>query len=254
MKARTEKLKGFGIAMRIAIVSDIHGNLTAFEAVLADLRQTSPDLILHGGDLADGGANPAEIVDRIRELGWPGVVGNADEMLFRPASLTEFASQSAQTLQPLFAAIEELASATREVIGQERLAWLQSMPRRQIHGPMALVHASPEIVWRAPAPEASDAELEAVYRPLGRPVAVYAHIHRSYIRRMPGLTVANTGSVSLSCDGDRRAAYLLLDNSEPVIRRVEYDVDKALKALADCGLPHASWIARMIETASPQTP
>ena len=52
-------------AMRIAIVSDIHGNRTAFEAVLADLRQTSPDLILHGGDLADAGASPVEIVDRI---------------------------------------------------------------------------------------------------------------------------------------------------------------------------------------------
>ena len=51
--------------MRIAIVSDIHGNRTAFEAVLADLKQTSPDLILHGGDLADSGASPAEIVDRI---------------------------------------------------------------------------------------------------------------------------------------------------------------------------------------------
>lgn len=49
--------------MRIAIVSDIHGNLTAFEAVLADLRQTSPDLILHGGDLADSGSSPVEIVD-----------------------------------------------------------------------------------------------------------------------------------------------------------------------------------------------
>jgi predicted phosphodiesterase len=52
--------------MRIAIVSDIHGNRTAFEAVLVDLRQTAPDLILHGGDLADGGASPVEIVDRIR--------------------------------------------------------------------------------------------------------------------------------------------------------------------------------------------
>jgi protein phosphatase len=62
--------------MRIAIVSDIHGNRTAFEAVLADLRQTSPDLILHGGDLADAGASPVEIVDRIRDLGWQGVVGN----------------------------------------------------------------------------------------------------------------------------------------------------------------------------------
>jgi 3',5'-cyclic AMP phosphodiesterase CpdA len=78
--------------MRIAVVSDIHGNRTAFEAVLADLRQTAPDLILQGGDLADSGSSPVEIVDRIRDLGWPGVVGNTDEMLFRPESLDEFAA------------------------------------------------------------------------------------------------------------------------------------------------------------------
>src|SRR6266436_342613 len=97
-------------AMRIAIVSDIHGNRTAFEAVLADLRETSPDLILHGGDLADGGASPVEIVDRIRDLGWQGVVGNTDEMLFRPESLTEFAEQS-PNLKSLFAVVEEMAVA-----------------------------------------------------------------------------------------------------------------------------------------------
>ena len=77
--------------MRIAIVSDIHGNLTAFEAVLADLRETAPDLIFHGGDLTHGGSNPVEIVDRIRDLGWLGVLGNTDELMFRPESLTDYA-------------------------------------------------------------------------------------------------------------------------------------------------------------------
>src|SRR5579863_535003 len=102
--------------MRMAIVSDIHGNRTALEAVLTDLRQTSPDLILHGGDLPHGGSSPAEVIDRIRDLGWQGVVGNTDEMLFRPESLTEFASQSSK-LQPMFAAIEEMAVWTRETLG-----------------------------------------------------------------------------------------------------------------------------------------
>jgi predicted phosphodiesterase len=244
--------------MRIAIVSDIHGNRTAFEAVLADLRKTSPDLILHGGDLAQGGASPAEIVDRVRDLGWQGVVGNTDEMLFRPESLTEFASQLPQ-LQPLWAAIEEMAVATVEALGEERLAWLSSLPHVQIHGPMALVHASPDSLWRAPAPEASDAELESVYSPLGQRIAIYAHIHRSYIRGIARpdaseMIVANTGSVSLSYDGDRRAAYLLLDGRNPSIRRVEYDVDRELKALARCGLPHSDWIAKTLESASPQMP
>jgi predicted phosphodiesterase len=158
--------------VRIAIVSDIHGNRAAFEAVLADLRQTSPDLILHGGDLADAGASPVEIVDSIRDLGWQGVVGNTDEMLFRPESLTEFASQSPK-LQPMFTAIEEMAGATREALGEERLAWLRGLPRIQTHGSMALVHASPESLWRAPAPESSDAELESVYAPLGQPIAAF---------------------------------------------------------------------------------
>jgi predicted phosphodiesterase len=239
--------------MRTAIISDIHGNRTAFEAVLADLRETSPDLILHGGDLPQAGASPAEIVDRIRDLGWPGVVGNTDEMLFDPESLTAFASQSPH-LKPLWTVIEEMAVATCEALGDERLAWLRTLPRIQVHGPMALVHASPESLWRAPGPEASDAELESVYSPLGQPIAVYGHIHRSYIRSLAKVTVVNTGSVSLSYDGDRRAAYLLLDHSKPTIRRVEYDVDRELKALSTCGLPHSDWIAKILESASPQMP
>lgn len=239
--------------MRIAIVSDIHGNRTALEAVIADLRQMSPDLTFHGGDLAHGGASPAETVDRIRDLGWQGVLGNTDEMLFRPRTLKEFASQSPH-LKGLFAAIEEMAEATRQLLGEERLAWLQSLLRIQIHGPMALVHASPESVWRAPAPEASDAELESVYSPLDQPVAIYAHIHRSFIRNVRGMIVANSGSVSLSYDGDCRAAYLLLDESKPAIRRVGYDLDKELKALSGCGLPHADWIAKTLESGRPQMP
>lgn len=237
--------------MRIAVVSDIHGNRTAFEAVLADLRQMSPDLALHGGDLADGGASPVEIVDQIRDLGWPGVVGNTDEMLSTPESLQEFAKQSPK-LQPLFAAIEEMAVVTRERLGTERLAWLRALPRVQLHGPMALVHASPESPWRSPLPEASDADLESVYGPLAKQVAVYGHVHRPFIRKVSGMIVINTGSVGLSYDGDRRASYLLLDGSTPVIRRVEYDLDRELKALSASGLPHADWVAKILESARPQ--
>lgn len=239
--------------MRIAIVSDIHGNRTAFEAVLADLEQTSPDLILHGGDLADSGSSPAEIVDRIRDLGWQGVVGNTDEMLFAPESLQEFAKQS-NGLQPVLAVVEEMAAATREALGDARLAWLRELPRVQSHGPMTLMHASPESAWRAPSPEASDAELESVFGSLDKPISIYGHIHCAYVRNLPRRIVANTGSVSLSYDGDRRAAYLLVDEGKPSIRRVTYDLDKELKALSNCRLPHAEWLAKTLETAQPQMP
>ena len=240
--------------MRIAVVSDIHGNLAAFEAVLADLRQASPDRVLHGGDLAHGGASPAEVVDRIRVLGWAGVLGNTDEMLFAPEALTRFAAASSAKFQPLFAAIEEMARWTRRALGEERIAWLGSLPRMQIHAPMALVHASPDSLWRAPAPEASDAELEQVYRPLGQPIAVYGHIHRPFVREMAGLIVVNSGSVSLSYDGDPRAAYLLVDDGKPVIRRVEYDVDAEIGRISECGIPRAGWIARSLASASFEMP
>jgi predicted phosphodiesterase len=244
--------------MRIAVLSDIHGNRTAFEAVFADLQQTSPDLILHGGDLADAGASPVEIVDRIRDLGWPGVVGNTDEMLFRPESLEEFASQSSAS-PSLWTAIRQMAAVTRTMLGEERIAWLRRLAHVQVRGPMALVHASPESLWRAPTPEATAAELESVYGPLGQPIAVYGHIHRPYIRSVPSphlgeRLVANTGSLSLSYDGDRRASYLLLDGLSPTIRRVEYDVQRELDALRSCGLPHADWIEKCLQTGLPQSP
>jgi predicted phosphodiesterase len=239
--------------VRVAVVSDIHGNRAAFEAVLKDLRQTSPDLILHGGDLAHGGAGPADIVDRIRDLGWQGVAGNVDEMLYRPESLTEFANRSPH-LKSLFTSIEEMAAFTREALGEERIVWLSGLPRVRIQDPMALVHASPESTWLSPAQTASDAELEAAYGPLNRQIAIYGHIHFPFIRRVSKMLVANSGSVGLPYDGDRRAAYVLLDESTPAIRRVEYDVESEIKALSGCGMPHSGWIAKMLESASPQMP
>jgi predicted phosphodiesterase len=240
--------------MRIAIVSDIHGNRTAFEAALADLRQTSPDLILHGGDLADCGSSPVEIVDRIRDFGWHGVMGNTDEMLVRPESMEEFASRSSAS-PSLWAAIRRMAEATRNTLGEERLTWLGGLPAVQTQAPLALVHASPDNCWLVPKSEATD-ELQAVYGPLGQPLVAHGHTHRPSVRSLPGLPefLVDTGSVGLSYDGDPRAAYLLVTNGIPLIQRVAYDIDKELEALSFSGLPYADWIAIMLRTSSPQLP
>jgi putative phosphoesterase len=241
--------------MRVAVVSDIHGNLTAFEAVLADIRLGAPDLVLHGGDLADGGSSPCEIVDRIRGLGWQGVMGNTDEMLVRPSALEDFASQSSAP-PALWAVIRQIALATRSALGDERLEWLRELQRVMTQEEFALVHATPEDCWRAPAAEASDAELEGIYGPLGRPIVVFGHTHHPSIRSIAGnpKLLINTGSVGLPFDGDPRASYLVLEGGTPLIRRVEYDVEKELKALSFCDLPGAALTAKMLRTSSPQMP
>jgi putative phosphoesterase len=231
--------------MRVAIVSDIHGNRRAFEAVLADLRQVAPDLILHGGDLAAGGAHPAEIVDQIRALGWPGVCGNTDEMLWVPERLAEYAAAQPR-LAPILAMVQETIPPTVASMGEERLRWLKGLPYLNSQEGFALVHASPGDCWRAPAANASDDELQKTYSSLGARIVVYGHIHCPYIRQLQGMTVANSGSVSQSYDGDRRASYLVIEGENISIRRVEYDVEAEAKELLNSGLPHAGWMSRIL--------
>lgn len=221
--------------------------------MLADLRETSPDLVLHGGDLSDNGSSPVEIVDHIRALGWPGVIGNTDEMLAGPQSLADFAQSSPQ-MQPLLPIIEEMAHWTRQQLGESRLSWLRALPRTHLTELVALVHASPASCWRSPAPESPDADFESVYAPLARKLAVYGHVHRPFIRPLNGMTVVNTGSVGLSYDGDARASYLILQGDKPSICRVEYDIERELKRLRDATLPHHDWIAKTLKSARPQMP
>ena len=240
--------------MRIAVVSDVHGNFGAFKAVLADLRSVSPDLVLHGGDLADSGSSPVEIVDCMRDLGWQGVLGNTDEMLICPRSLEEFAKTSNAPVG-LWNVVREIAAATRDALGPERLAWLGAMPRTLMAGPIALVHASAGSCWHNPSQEASDTDLREAFES-DQPALVFGHTHRPFVRQLAGSgqVVINTGSVGLSYDGDPRASYLLLDEELPSIRRIEYDVEAELRRLQQCRLPGAAWTAKMLLSGRPQMP
>lgn len=217
--------------MKLAIVSDVHGNLVALEAVLADLEQVRPDLVVHGGDLAYRGPRPAECVDRIRELGWPGVMGNMDRALETHAR-------------------QATVGWAAERLRAERTAWLQSLPMEWRHdNEVALVHAVPGDLWQAVRPGTDDAELRAIYGPLGARVAVYAHIHQPYVRPIGDLIVANTGSVGMPFDGDTRAAYLVVDSGRPETRRVAYDVERAAADVLATDLPDAEAVAQIYRTA-----
>ena len=232
--------------MRIAIVSDVHGNLTAFDAVVADIEERAPDLVLQGGDLALMGAQPAEVIDRVRELGWAGVVGNTDEVLWRPDEQRRHEDRAPKLGALLRLVFREYAPATLELLGEERVAWLRELPAQQRIADLALVHAAPDDLWRAPMPDAEDDELAAVYAPLDATTVVYGHIHLPYTRTPNSqLTVANSGSVGMPWDGDPRASYLLIDEGRPELVRVEYDTEREAALLLASGYPDASRLAEM---------
>ena len=228
--------------MRIAIVSDVHGNLVALEAVLTDLQEQRPDLVVHGGDLVFNGPHPAECLDLIREQGWLGIVGNTDQALWTlPDTLSE------NTVR-IFGVI---AAATTSMLGRERIAWLKTLPLEWRDGDrVALVHAVPGDTWRIVQPEASDAEMREVYGPLGATLAVYCHIHRPHVRNLGDFTLANSGSVGMPFDGDARSSYLLIEDGQPAIRRVAYDVERHIADVERSGYPTSRWLIERARTAT----
>src|SRR5262245_18635985 len=235
--------------MRIAVVSDIHGNLSALEAVIADLRVISPDLVVHGGDLVGSGSRPAEVIDLIRDLQWPGVVGNTDEMLWAPGRLVEvLKSPQLHALRDVL--LKDVVPATLHAIGEDRLAWLRRLPVAWSAESLSVVHASPGNVWRGPMPDATDEELESTFGPLDERTVVYGHTHRPFVRQLKSLTIANSGSVSLSYDGDPRASYAVVEDGKVRIRRVSYEIEEEVGRLLEISYPQADWIAAILRTGS----
>jgi putative phosphoesterase len=238
--------------MRIAVVTDVHGNLSALEAVIADLTRVAPDVVVHGGDLVAMGHRPADVLDRVRERGWPGIQGNTDEMLWRPELFDRFMTGAPQLAHIWTMVFQQQGPATRERLGADRIEWLRQLPTEWRDDDLAVVHATPGNLWQSPIADASDADLATAYAPLGRRIAAYGHIHVPFVRRIDGidreLIVANCGSVGMPFDGDPRASYLIVDDGVPATRHVEYDVEGEVKGLLQSGYPDAGRLAEALRT------
>jgi len=234
--------------VRLAVVSDIHGNLAALEAIIADLEVVSPDQVVQAGDVAAIGPRPAEVVDRLRELEWPGVVGNTDEMLWDDSKRAEQERRAPKLHNWLRVLFEDLAPWAQERLGEDRLVWLRALPREWRHDNVLAVHASPADLWRAPMPDANDDELRGTFGDQGARLIVYGHVHRPFVRQLPDLTIANSGSVGLPYDGDWRPSYLLVDDGIPEVRRLEYDVEREVYDLATTGFPLQAWLEAVQRT------
>lgn len=223
--------------MRIAIISDIHGNQVALEAVLQDLeRQPALDHMVVAGDLCLNGPCPLEVLETVRGLDCPVLQGNVD---FEVVTMAPEKGEKKRNT----------AAWTREQIGQKGIDYLASLPHSHrianSHGEdLLIVHANPLNLEDAIFPNASDSELERLLGGLDNGIGAMAfgHLHIAYTRRWRHLFLVDVGSCGLPRDEDLRASYAILSwqaNSWMAeIRRVAYDVQAVVKQIKTSGMPN----------------
>ncbi|MGQ4557128.1 metallophosphoesterase family protein [Halobellus sp. GM3] len=208
--------------MRVAVISDVHSNRVALDAVFADLPPV--DAIVCAGDVVGYNPWPAECVAAVREREIPTVMGNHDRAT---ASETPFRFNSMAA-----AGVEH----ARAALDDDALAWLAALPdnRTALGGRVKLVHGHPDDPDRYTYPAEFSPEM------LGEEaVLVMGHTHVQGHEVFADGIVMNPGSVGQPRDGDPRAAYALVDIDDRTVeeRRVEYDVDAVADAVREAGLP-----------------
>lgn len=234
---------------RIAVVSDPHGDLIAFQKVVADLEALEPpvDEVIVGGDLAQGGAQPAEVVDLIRERGWPAVRGNADDLLVRladGATPEEALQPGAATHGALPESLVPDALRAVDLLGPERIEYLRNLPLSIVRGPFAsgsvvLVHATPWSTEDVVLPDADEELAQRMVSKAGERLLVYGHIHTQYVRRVGDSTLMSVGAINSSNDADPRPAYAIVTLGEGITvepRRVDWPPKERLAAYAAAGV------------------
>jgi predicted phosphodiesterase len=238
--------------MRYALLSDIHANLPALEAVLADLAQRR-DLaaVYHLGDLVGYAPWPDAVVARLAEAGIPGVGGNYDSTV--AADSKHCGCRYEDPVQEALS--HESYAWTRAHVSAETKRALAALPFRidlrplgghQAGPRLVLVHGAPTLntlYWTADRSNqfclkmAGHAGLKA-----GDAIA-FGHTHLPWHREVEGIHFINAGSVGRPKDGDWRAGYVLVDIGEGRVRvefvRVGYDVERAVRGIYDSELPDA---------------
>lgn len=236
--------------IRYAIISDIHANLPALRAVLADIDQRGDvSAIYHLGDLTGYAPWPNEVVALLRERGIAGISGNYDSTV-----ATDYKHCGCRAETPHE---EELAHQsyewTRTHVTSETKKYLASLPFRLDIRPfgghmpgttITLVHGNQTLNTVYVTEDRSDSFLEKMGASLGaraEDVILFGHTHKPWQRVVGGIQFANAGSVGRPKDGDWRACYVLLSLDATGARvefvRVAYDVEAAARAILESDLP-----------------
>lgn len=243
--------------MRVAVISDTHGNLPALEAVLAALDADGPwDQTLMGGDIAFAGPFPAECIRLVRERAIPAVRGNTDEALVVAARGPVAAWQGEEGAVPHDAQLRRLDDWALARLGQADVEYLAGLPLRvDIEGPagrLALVHATPWSPWPPFRPGISERDVSRLLGAVEAQTLAYGHIHLQHTWRSGDRQLVAVGSVGSPFDGDPSADYATFESCDEgwrlALRQVPYDVERTVAAAVERGLPDAELFIRRWRT------
>ena len=236
--------------MRIAIFSDIHGNMHALEAVLRDIDAQASDAVYCLGDLVGYGAFPNEVIEAVRGRGIPTIIGNYDDGVGfdRDECGCAYTTPESRRLgdESLFWSREHVTAENKEYLR----SLLPNIRFEEGGRQFLLVHGSPRKMNEYLYEDRPLANLERIARSAEADVLVFGHTHLPYSKEVAGVLLVNDGSVGKPKDGDVRACYVVLDVDGGVkveFRRVEYDVAAAAAAVRESGLP--DHFAGLLETA-----
>lgn len=236
--------------MKIVTFSDIHGNLHALQAVLADIDRQQPDQVYCLGDLVGYGAHPNEVIDLIRTRQIPTIMGNYDDGVGfdKDDCGCAYTDDEMRRLGDL-----SLAWSKAHVTPENKAFLRTLLPniRFEVHGKrFLLVHGSPRRINEYVYEDRAPASLARIAALANADVLVFGHTHLPYVKEVEGVLFVNDGSVGKPKDGDPRAAYAILEIGNEVkvtIQRVPYDVAAAAAAVRASGLP--PHFAELLETA-----
>ncbi|MBA2631245.1 MAG: metallophosphoesterase [Thermoleophilaceae bacterium] len=220
----------------LALLYDVHGNLPALEAVLADAEAAGASSYMLGGDYAVAGGWPVETVARLRALDARWIRGNTERWLADPSDAPE----------PALPVIE----ACREALGAGLVAELVALPLEHRSGGTLFCHASPGSDMLSFLPQPAAADQDVLAGETARRV-VFGHTHLAFRRPGPdGVDLINPGSVGMPWDGDRRAAYALVKGDGVLEhRRVAYDHRASAERIREFYGPAGELAARRLEQA-----
>jgi predicted phosphodiesterase len=244
--------------MRYALISDIHANLPALEAVLQDIESRQVDATYHLGDLVGYAPWPNETVSLLRDRHITGISGNYDSTV-----ATDYAHCGCKYEDPHQAELSHLSYEwTRQHVTPATKKYLGELPFRLDLRPLGghaagprviLVHGTPvlnTVYWTEDRPDSFCVQMAQFAGAHGGDVLCFGHTHVPWQRAVEGITFVNTGSVGRPKDGDWRAGYVILEmrGEEPAVEfvRVAYDVQRAMDAILSSDLPDE--FARQLET------